>query len=149
MSAVLFPFLFVPMEDRSTGQAAPTPIPIVTGRAVAKLTAPVTDNACRMPTDADALCKTAVIKMPTTMPTIGLENIVSALTNRSLSLNGETAPLIVCIPSIKIENPSMMSPRLLYASFLMTILKTMPTIATIEEIVAVDKSCAIPSDPSI
>jgi len=47
--------LFVPIEERSTGQAAPTPIPIVIGSAAAKLMLPVMDNACRIPTDAEAL----------------------------------------------------------------------------------------------
>ena len=42
------------MEERSTGHAAPTPIPIVIGSAAAKLILPVTDNACKIPTEADA-----------------------------------------------------------------------------------------------
>ena len=37
---------------------------------------------------------------------------------------------IVCMPIIRIENPSMISPILWYIAFLRTILKMMPTIAT-------------------
>ncbi len=109
-SAVRFPFLFVPIEESSTGQEAPTPIPIVIGSAVAKLIVPVTESACKIPTEADALCKTAVNKIPAKIPARGFENIVSAFTNRSLSRSGATAPLIFCIPTIRMEKPSMISP---------------------------------------
>ena len=43
------------MEESRTGQAAPTPIPMVIGRAAAKVIEPVIDSACRIPTEADAL----------------------------------------------------------------------------------------------
>ena len=100
------------MDDSSTGQAAPTPIPIVIGSAAANVMPPVTDNACIMPTDADALCSTAVNRIPTRIPINGFVNIVSAFTKCALLFNGDTAPLIVCIPTIKMENPSIISPTL-------------------------------------
>ena len=110
---------------------------------------PVIDSACRIPTDADALCNTAVKAIPTRIPRNGFVNIVSMFTKCSFSFRGDTAPLIVCIPTIRIANPSMMSPTFLYVDFLKNILNTIPTIATTAEIVAVERSCAIPLDPSI
>ena len=147
--AVRLPFLFVPIADIKTGHAAPTPIPITIGSATAKLIPPVTDSACKIPTDADALCKTAVKRIPTKIPAAGFVNIVSMLLNVSLSLSGATAPLIVCIPNIKIAKPSIISPTWRQLSFFITIRKTIPIMATTAEIVAVERSCAMPPDPSI
>ncbi len=101
------------MDDSSTGQAAPTPIPSVIGKADANVIAPVTESACRIPIEADALCNTAVNAIPTRMPIKGLENMVSILTKCGFSFRGETAPLMLCIPNINIEKPSMMSPTFL------------------------------------
>ena len=52
---VLLPFLFAPIAEISTGQAAPTPIPRTIGNALENVRIPVTDNACNTPTVADAL----------------------------------------------------------------------------------------------
>jgi len=56
---------------------------------------------------------------------------------------------MVCIPTIRMENPSIMSPTFLKPDFFTNILKIIPMIATIAEIVAVDSSCAIPFEPSM
>ena len=113
MSAVLLPFLFVPIEDSRTGHAAPTPMPSVIGNADANVIAPVTESACRIPIEADALCRTAVNAIPTRIPINGLENMVSVLTKCGFSFSGDTAPLMLCMPNINIENPSIMSPTFL------------------------------------
>ena len=110
---------------------------------------PFMDNACRIPTDADALCRIAVKTIPIRIPTNGFENMVSTPVNDGLSLSGDTAVLMVCIPSIRIANPSIISPKCLYISFFKAILNRIPTMATIAEIVAVDSNAAIPSEPSI
>ena len=102
--------MFVPIAESKTGQAAPTPIPSVIGKAAAKLIEPVIESACKIPTDADALCRTAVNAIPTRIPITGFENIVSAFTKCSFCLRGATAPLMVCMPTIRIEKPSMMPP---------------------------------------
>ena len=99
-----------PIEEISTGQAAPTPIPSTMGNALAKVRIPVTDKACSTPTAADALCSTAVNAIPTRIPIRGLENMVSMLTKNSFSRRGSTAPLMVCIPIIRMANPSMILP---------------------------------------
>ena len=137
------------MEDSSTGQAAPTPIPSVIGNADANVIAPVTDNACKIPMEADALCSTAVKAIPTRIPINGFENMVSVLTKCGFSFNGETAPLMLCMPNISMENPSIISPTFLYVLFLEIILNKIPMIETTAEMVVVDNSCAMPPDPSI
>ena len=119
------------------------------GNAVANVNDPVTDNACRIPTAADALCKIAVNAIPSRIPANGLENIVSIFVNASLSFSGATAPLIVCIPNIRMEKPSMILPTLRYTVLLDTIFITIPTIATTALIVAVDRILAIPLEPLI
>ena len=141
--------MFVPIEERRTGHAAPTPIPIVIGSAAAKVIDPVMDSAWRIPTEAEALCKTAVNTIPTRIPINGFVNMVRSLTKCGFSFRGETAPLMVCIPIIRIAKPSMMSPISEYGFFLINVRKIIPMIATIAEIVAVDKSCAIPMEPSM
>ena len=137
------------MEDKSTGHAAPTPIPIVIGNAAEKVINPFMESACKIPTEADALCKIAVITIPIKIPRIGFENIVSTPVKAGFSLRGDTALLMLCMPIIKMANPSIISPRFLYTSFFIVILKIIPTMATIAEIVAVDRRVAIPSEPSI
>ena len=146
-SAVLLPFLLAPIAEIKTGQAAPTPIPRTIGNALANVNNPVTDNACSTPTVADALCNTAVNKIPTKIPANGFENIVSISTNTGLSFNGATAPLMVCIPVIKIENPNMILPRFLCTVLLPNIRRIIPITATTAEIVAVDKRLATPLEP--
>ena len=75
--------------------------------------------------------------------------MVSISVNAGLSFSGETAPLIVCIPVIRIENPSMMLPMFLCTERLQNIRMIIPAIATTAEMVAVDKILAIPFLPSI
>jgi hypothetical protein len=98
---------------------------------------------------ADALCSTAVNAIPTRIPISGLENIVSMFVNVGLSFSGETAPLIVCIPVIRIAKPSMILPIFLCTERLQAMRRIIPIIATTAEIVAVDKIFAIPFFPSI
>ena len=88
-------------------------MPRITGKAVAKVSAPVTDRAWTIPMEAEALCRMAVITMPSRMPRSGLENMVTAPVKALLSFNGDTAALIVCIPTIRIAKPSRILPRFL------------------------------------
>ena len=137
------------MAEIRTGHAAPTPIPRTIGNALANVRIPVTERAWSTPTVADALWSTAVKAIPTRIPAIGLENIVSILMNIGLSRNGDTAPLIICIPVIRIAKPSMIFPTFLCKVRLQNIRKIIPTTATTAEIVAVERTLAIPLDPSI
>ena len=147
MSAVLLPFLLAPIAEIRTGQAAPTPIPRTIGNALANVKIPVTESACSTPTVADALCNTAVKAIPTRIPAIGLENIVSMSIKTGLSLNGATAPLMVCIPVIRIAKPSIMFPIFLCTDLLQNIRRIIPMTATTAEMVAVERILAIPPEP--
>ena len=111
--------------------------------------APVTDNACRIPTDADALCNTAVMRIPTRIPTKGLLKDVSILMKCSFSRRGATAPLMVCIPIISMVKPSKISPTFRWVDFFASMRNKIPMIATTAAMVAVESNCAIPLDPSI
>ena len=75
--------------------------------------------------------------------------MVSRLINVAFSLKGSTAPLMVCIPIIRIAKPSMILPIFLYTERLLNILSTIPTTATMAEIVAVERTVAQPPVPSI
>lgn len=48
---------FAPMAETSTGTAAPMPMPMIIGKAVAKEIVPVTESACKIPTEAELDCK--------------------------------------------------------------------------------------------
>ena len=85
-----------------------------------------------------ALCRTAVNKIPTRIPIIGFENIVSILMNVSFVLKGETAPLICCIPVIKIAKPSMIFPTFLCVVRFPNVFKQIPINANNVVIVAVE-----------
>ena len=86
-NAVRFPLVLAPIADNNTGVAAPIPIPIIIGTAVPKLIAPVTERACNIPTEAEALCKIAVITIPIIIPRRGLENAVSVSVNAGSVFN--------------------------------------------------------------
>ena len=109
-----------------------------------KLIAPVAESACRIPTAAEALCRTAVKAAPTTMPTSGWEKVVRRARNCGLSFSGETAPLIVCMPNISTVKPSMISLACLVEAFFAVMRTTMPTMANSAAIVEVDSSEASP-----
>ena len=146
-NAVRLPFLFALKAEINTGHAAPIPIPKLIGKAAANVNEPVIDSACKIPIAALALCKTAVNKIPTRIPMIGFENIVSILMNVSFVLKGETAPLICCIPVIKIANPSMIFPTFLCVVRFPNVFKQIPINANNVVIVAVENKLAIPLDP--
>ena len=94
------------------------------------MTAPVMDRACKIPTAAEALCSTAVKTIPTMMPKMGLEKVVSRWINSGLCRKGETAPLMLCIPNISTAKPSRMSPTCQCCCFLENMRRIMPITAT-------------------
>lgn len=98
------------MADRNTGTAAPMPMPMITGNAVAKVMVPVTDRAWRIPTEAELDWSTAVISAPMRMPSTGFSNMVISWMKGSLSRRGDTAELMACMPYIKTAKPSRISP---------------------------------------
>ena len=87
--------------------------------------------------------------VPARTPRTGMENFTRSPVNSGTSASGDTALLMVCIPNIRMEKPSMILPTLRYTVLLDTIFITIPTIATTALIVAVDKILAIPLEPLI
>ncbi len=104
------PLTLAPSADSSTGTAAPMAMPMMMGRAISKVMAPVTASAWRIPTAAEALWMTLVNTMPTRIPSRGFAKEVIALMNTSLSRRGETASLMALMPYISTAKPSRMSP---------------------------------------
>ena len=62
------------MEESSAVTQEPMFCPRMTGTAQAQVTAPVEETACNMPTEAEELCTIAVITVPASSPSSGLEN---------------------------------------------------------------------------
>ena len=101
------------------------------------------------PIEADALCRIAVITVPSKMPNTGLENIVIAFVNTGLSRSGETAELIICMPTIRMAKPSRILPRCFPEERFESILISVPEIAATAAIVEDPSSFVIPPEPSI
>ena len=96
-------------------------------------TAPVAHNACKIPTDAEELCITAVSMIPAIIPGMGLENSSRIFVNSGTSASGLTAPDIVSIPNINTANPTRIVAMFLCLSFLEKSNSITPTIANICE----------------
>ena len=140
MSAVRRPSRFAPMAETSTGTAAPMPMPMIIGNAVANETVPVTESACKIPTEAEFDCKTAVMSVPMRMPRIGFSNIVISRRKPSLSRSGDTAPLIAFMPYIKTAKPSRISPVCRFCDVFPSIRSRIPVMAAMAVIVEELKS---------
>ena len=128
--AVRLPLTLAPRADSSTGTAAPMAMPMMMGRAISKVMAPVTASAWRIPTAALALWMTLVNSRPTRMPSRGLEKEVRASMNTWLSRRGETASLMALMPYISTAKPSRMSPMWWVEGRLAAMRRMMPTTAT-------------------
>ena len=136
MSAVRRPSRFAPMAETSTGTAAPMPMPMIIGKAVANEIVPVTESACKIPTEAELDCKTAVMSVPMRTPRIGFSNIVIRRRKSSLSRSGDTAPLIAFMPYIKTAKPSRISPVCRFCDVFPSMRSSMPAMAAMAVIVA-------------
>ena len=147
--AVRLPLMLAPRADSSTGTAAPMAMPMVMGRAISKVMAPVPASTCRIPTAALALCSTLVKARPTRIPRRGLENLVRMAMNASLSFRGATAPDMAVMPYISTAKPSRMLPRCLRVGFPFTIRSRMPTMANMPVSVAVDSRSTQPLPPEM
>lgn len=66
-----------PKLAKTTVMHLPMFMPSKMGSAVEKVMAPVTEVACRRPTAAEELCKTAVTARPSRRPGTGLRNRVN------------------------------------------------------------------------
>ena len=126
------------MADSITGTDAPILMPSISGKAAPKSIAPVTDSACTMPTAAEADCSTAVNAAPARMPSRGLRIEVIIPVNQGWLPSPFTAPLIVCMPNIRMAKPIRMSPTCCRAVLLLRCSR-MPATATAAVSVAVDR----------
>ena len=76
-----------------------------------------------------------------------MENIVIASMKASLSFSGDTAELIICMPTMRIAKPRRIFPRFLWTVRLDSIRSSVPAMAAAALMVAEDKIAAIPLEP--
>ena len=108
-------FFLAPMALSSTGTQAPMPLPMIMKRAMRLPMAPVALRACRMPTEAEQLCSTAVTAMPMPMATTGFSTTVRIRRKDSLSCRGSMAADMVFIPLMRTLRASRMTPTFFLA----------------------------------
>ena len=75
--------------------------------------------------------------------------MVSASIKAWLSRRGETAALIICMPTIRIANPRRISPMCFFEERLDSILSRVPAMAATAAIEAEESSLVMPLAPSI
>ena len=78
---------------------------MIIGAAMEKVTVPVEEIACKTPTEAEELCRIAVISAPTATPKSGFLNKKKIRWNCSESFNGASVVSIVVIPTNKMPKP--------------------------------------------
>ncbi len=125
-------FALVPTPILESKAVAQVPIfcPIIIGIAIPKVTPPVIDNACKIPTEAAELWMIPVKTVPIKTPKIGFENAVNTWVNSGISANGFIEPDINSIPYIRIAKPIIIPPTLLRLSLFEIIINKIPTKAT-------------------
>ena len=120
-------FLLVPMLAITTVMHFPMFMPIKMGMAVAKRMEPVDDIACKTPTEAEELCKTAVTAMPISTPSRGLENMVIHSLNAAESARGRMACSMETMPTNKMPKPVIIIAILRVFTFFDTSIIPAPT----------------------
>ena len=125
--------MFAPILESNAVTQVPIFCPMIIGIAALYPTAPVIHSACRIPTDAEEDWISAVSKSPASIPSMGLENLVSIPVNSGTSASGFTAALIVSMPNISTAKPSITVATLFGLSFLENIRIPTATIARIGE----------------
>ena len=103
---------------------------------------PVSDNACKMPTEAAEDWITPVNTAPTITPRKGLVKAVRMAENSGMSARGLTAFFISSIPVMSTANPTMMEPALRTRFFLEAMVMTTPASATTGEKTSGFSSCS-------
>ena len=94
--------------------AVPMWAPRMMGMADPKVTRPVLDNACRMPTEAEDDWMMTVATTPTRMPRMGLVMLTNRSWNAALSRRGETPESIRLMPVNRMPQPSMIWPMFFF-----------------------------------
>ena len=109
----------------------------------------MTESTCKIPTVADALCKTHVISMPATIPTKGFENVGASFANSSETpVPSFITSLIIDIPVIRTANPRRISPIWFCVGLLQNIRRIIPITATTHVKVEVESSLTHTEPPS-
>ena len=107
----------VPMEASMAVMHVPMSMPTRMGSALPKVTCPVVDSACRIPTEAELDWMMHVSTRPANMPNSGLENISSTFWKAGASRRPATAADMVSMPNISVAKPSRIKPVLVLAAF--------------------------------
>ncbi len=141
--------MVVPALEISAVTQAPMFCPIIIGIALPKVREPVEDSACKMPTEADELCITAVTRAPQIMPNTGFENMVRTLEKLGSSAKGAIASFIVLILSISKAKPIKMVAISCFLPFLPKVRIRTANIARIGANTVGFKSCIKLFPPSI
>ena len=141
--------ILAPKEERRTGAAAPIAMPRSKGSALSRVITPVTERAWRIPTAAEADCRSAVKRAPTRIPRRGLDKDEIIWMNFGESPSPLTAELIMFIPIISTEKPSRISPEFFMFCRLPKVRSKIPMTATIPVSVEVERSAFNSPPPSI
>ena len=95
-------------------KAVPMWAPRMMGMAEPKVTRPVLDSACKIPTDAEDDWMMTVTTTPTRTPRMGLVMLTNRSWNAALSRRGETPVSIRFMPVNRMPKPSMIWPMFFF-----------------------------------
>ena len=107
MRAVRLPSLEEPPMVSSGVNAVPMCAPRMMGMAEPKVTRPVLDSACKIPTEAEEDWMITVTTTPTSTPRMGLVMLTNSSWNAALSRRGDTPVSIRLMPVNRMPKPSM------------------------------------------
>ena len=111
------PSLEEPPMVSSGVKAVPMCAPRMMGMAEPKVTRPVLESACRMPTEAEEDWMITVATRPTSTPRMGLDIETKRFWNIALSFRGATPVSIRLMPVNRMPKPSMIWPMFFFFAF--------------------------------
>ena len=94
--------------------AVPMCAPRMMGMAEPKVTRPVLDSACKIPTEAEEDWMITVTTTPTSTPRMGLVMLTNSSWNAALSRRGDTPVSIRLMPVNRMPKPSMIWPMFFF-----------------------------------
>ena len=103
---------------------------MIIGIAEPNVTLPVTDNACKTPTDAELDWIIAVRTAPASTPKMGFVKRMNNSANSGTSLRPSTALDIVSIPNISVAKPKRIVPVSFFASLFENMVSIIPISAS-------------------
>ena len=126
-------FLDAPIAPMTPVIAEPMFSPMITGIALLIFKTPVSDKDCRMPIEAEELCRMTVIISPARSPRTGLENAVRMPVNFGSSARGAAPLAMMSMPIRSTAKLVMMLPISRCFCFLHIIIMKTPMIPTTGE----------------